>query len=267
MRRLDRLTWLLLGLGVLLLLYAPVASAVNDLVTQYRLAQDRTRASQNVARTRATQQTRNAQLAANGLVPNAPDFTQRFAGAGDLTAHLIGHLAIPRLGLAIPLFDATTPALLAQGAGVVPGTSFPLGGPSTHSVIAAHNGLPGQPLFTHLDRLQVADRFSVTVGPQTMTYRVIALQVVRPEQVDAVRLRHGQDLVTLLTCTPLMQNTHRLLVTGRRTATTPATQAATQHALARRRQTDWCLLLGLVITGCTLGGLALRARAGHTRRP
>ena len=106
--------------------------------------------------------------------------------------------------------------ILENGAGVLQGTSFPLGGNSTHSVISAHSGLPNRRLFTELDRLEHGDTFILTVFGEKLAYQVENIQVVLPDDTSVLTIEEGKDLVTLLTCTPYMINTHRLLVTGHR---------------------------------------------------
>ena len=96
------------------------------------------------------------------------------------------------------------------------GTSLPVGGESTHAVISAHRGLPSAKLFTHLDRLEVGDTFTITVLDRELTYEVDKISIVLPTEVDELKVVDGKDYVTLMTCTPYGINTHRLLVRGHR---------------------------------------------------
>ena len=107
---------------------------------------------------------------------------------------IMGYITIPRIGVELPIYHGTSDAVLQVAAGHLEGTSLPVGGESTHAVISAHRGLPSAKLFTHLDRLEVGDTFTITVL----------------DRVD------GKDYVTLMTCTPYGINTHRLLVRGHR---------------------------------------------------
>ena len=95
-------------------------------------------------------------------------------------------------------------------------TSLQVGCESTHCVLSAHRGLPHAKLFTDLDKMEVGDTFLITVLDRTLTYQVDQIKVVRPEEIDDVQIVAGQDLCTLLTCTPYGVNTHRLLVRGTR---------------------------------------------------
>lgn len=92
----------------------------------------------------------------------------------------------------------------------------PVGGESTHAVISAHRGLPSAKLFTHLDRLEVGDTFTITVLDRELTYEVDKISIVLPTEVDELKVVDGKDYVTLMTCTPYGINTHRLLVRGHR---------------------------------------------------
>ena len=128
--------------------------------------------------------------------------------------HLLGRISLPKINIDMPLFDTTNNDLLEIGATVLNGTSFPLGGESTHSVISAHRGLPNRALFTDLPKLKKGDTFILNVLGKTLAYQVNKIQVVTPDQTNVLKIEPGKDLVTLITCTPYMINSHRLLVTG-----------------------------------------------------
>jgi sortase A len=100
--------------------------------------------------------------------------------------------------------------------GHLEGTSLPVGGENTHCVLSAHRGLPHAKLFTELDKMEIGDTFMITVLDRTVTYQVDQIKVVRPDEIDDVQIVPGEDLCTLLTCTPYGINSHRLLVRGTR---------------------------------------------------
>lgn len=133
---------------------------------------------------------------------------------------LMGRISIPKISVDIPIYHGTDEQSLAKGAGHMEGTSLPIGGPSTRSVITAHRGLSEAPMFTRLTELHAGDTFMLSVFGQNTTYQVTNIQVVDPEDIDTVTIVPGKDLVTLVTCTPLGINTQRLLVTAERTVTT-----------------------------------------------
>ena len=129
---------------------------------------------------------------------------------------IMGYVSIAKLGVEIPLYHGISEQVLNVACGHIEGTSLPIGGESTHSVLSAHRGLPHAKLFTELDKLQIGDTFTITVLNRTVTYQVSKIKVVRPNEVEDIKIVKGEDLCTLLTCTPYGINSHRLLVTGTR---------------------------------------------------
>lgn len=129
---------------------------------------------------------------------------------------IMGYVEIPKIGIKIPIFHGTSDEVLQIGAGHLEGSSLPIGGEGTHSVLSAHRGLPSASLFTDLDRMEEGDHFYIRVLDQTLAYEVDQILVVEPEDTSALVVEEGEDLVTLLTCTPYAVNTERLLVRGHR---------------------------------------------------
>ena len=133
--------------------------------------------------------------------------------AGD---EMMGSVEIPKINIKIPIYHTTEEEVLNKGAGHLEGSSLPVGGVNTHAVISAHRGLPSASLFTDLDQLKSGDHFLLHVLNETLSYEVDKISVVKPEDTTALAVEDGQDLVTLLTCTPYGVNTERLLVRGHR---------------------------------------------------
>jgi len=133
--------------------------------------------------------------------------------AGD---EMMGSVEIPKINIKIPIYHTTEEDVLNKGAGHLEGSSLPVGGANTHAVISAHRGLPSASLFTDLDQMKVGDHFLIHVLDETLCYEVDKISVVKPEDTTALAVEDGQDLVTLLTCTPYGVNTERLLVRGHR---------------------------------------------------
>lgn len=129
---------------------------------------------------------------------------------------IMGYVSIPKLGVELPLYHGISAEVLNIACGHLEGTSLPIGGESTHSVLSAHRGLPHAKLFTELDKMEIGDTFTITVLDRTVTYQVDQIKVVRPNETDDVQIVPGEDLCTLLTCTPYGVNSHRLLVRGTR---------------------------------------------------
>ncbi len=136
----------------------------------------------------------------------------------------IGHIQIPKIDIDIPIYAGTVEEVLQKGAGHLEGTSLPVGGNSTHAVITAHSGLPTATLFTDLRKMEVGDKFYIHNLAETLAYQVDWIKVIEPSNFNDLVIFPGHDYVTLLTCTPLMINTHRLLVRGHRVEYVPAVE-------------------------------------------
>ncbi|HEX4189604.1 MAG TPA: class C sortase [Marmoricola sp.] len=186
---------------------------------------------------------------------------------------IIGVLAIARVGVSLPIYHGTGEQALEHGVGHLYGTSLPVGGPGTHAVLAGHSGIAGVTLFSNLHDVQLGDTFTVTVLNQTLTYQVDQIRTVLPDQTKDLRPVPGKDYVTLVTCTPIGINTHRLLVRGVRIPT-PVEGAGPKflHGGAGPGFPWWalevagCLGLLLVVTTTTdRKRAARRSIRGHQR--
>lgn len=134
---------------------------------------------------------------------------------------LIGHVEIPKIDTDIPIYAGTVEDVLQKGAGHLEGTSLPVGGSSTHTVITAHSGLPTARLFTDLSKLRVGDKFFIHNLSRVLAYEVDQIKTVEPSNFSDLLIVPHKDYATLLTCTPIMINTHRLLVRGHRVPYNP----------------------------------------------
>lgn len=130
---------------------------------------------------------------------------------------LMGSIEIPKIQARIAIYHGISDDVLEKGAGHVEGTSLPVGGKSTHAVLAAHRGLPSAKLFTDLDQMEIGDIFFLHILGKTLAYKVDQIKTVLPSETEDLDIIKGEDHVTLLTCTPYGVNTHRLLVRGTRT--------------------------------------------------
>lgn len=133
------------------------------------------------------------------------------------------YVEIPKINCKLPIYHTTDEAVLQIAVGHIPGTSIPIGGRSTHSVLSGHRGLPSARLFTDLDRLVVGDTFLINMLDEVLTYEVDRILIVEPQDVSTLTIEAGKDYCTLVTCTPYGINTHRLLVRGHRVETVKAT--------------------------------------------
>jgi len=129
---------------------------------------------------------------------------------------MIGYVTVPKINQELPLYHGTDDSVLAFAAGHMEGTSLPVGGTGTHSVVSAHRGLPTAVLFTYLDRMEIGDTFYFTILDREITYEVDQIRIVKPDDLSLIQIEQGGDYCTLLTCTPYGINTERLLVRGHR---------------------------------------------------
>lgn len=129
---------------------------------------------------------------------------------------MMGFIEIPSIDVDLPVFHYTTKEILESGAGHLFGSSLPVGGKSSHAVITAHRGLPGAKMFTDLDQLRKGDKFFINAVGIKMAYSIDRIKTVKPDETKGMGILKGKDFVTLVTCTPYGQNTHRLLVRGHR---------------------------------------------------
>lgn len=127
---------------------------------------------------------------------------------------MIGYLTIDKIKVELPIYHGISNEVLNSSVGHLEGSSLPIGGNSTHSVLSAHRGLPSAKLFTDLDKLEVGDIFKITVLDEVLTYEVDKIVIVSPSDREYLKIEEDKDYVTLLTCTPYGINTHRLLVRG-----------------------------------------------------
>ncbi|MGT2799815.1 class C sortase [Streptococcus marmotae] len=187
----------------------------------------------------------------------------------------IGYVKIPRISQEIPIYAGTTEAVLQKGVGHLEATSLPIGGASTHSVLTAHRGLPTARLFTDLDKVKKGDLFYVRNIKETLAYRVVAIKVVEPSDLKSIAIEEGKDYVTLLTCTPYMINSHRLLVTGERTDYVAEEEQSEQEKASQANFYKYlfyinCLLvivlIGAIIRYQRKRGIQAKKRKGTYRR-
>ena len=129
---------------------------------------------------------------------------------------IMGYIEIPSIDVSLPIYHGVEDTVLQIAAGHIEGSSLPVGGESTYCVLSGHRGLPSAKLFTDLDELTEGDIFIVHVLDEVLTYEVDQIHIVEPEDLDLLQIEEGQDLCTLVTCTPYGINTHRLLVRGHR---------------------------------------------------
>lgn len=128
----------------------------------------------------------------------------------------IGYITIPRIDLNLPMYEGTNDDVLRRGIGHIKETSYPIGGKSTHSALSGHRGMADAELFTNLDKMQIGNQFYLHVLDEVLAYEVDQISTVKPDDISDLAIVPGEDMCTLITCTPKGINSHRLLVRGHR---------------------------------------------------
>ena len=184
---------------------------------------------------------------------------------------VMGAIEIPDINVYLPIYHGTSSDVLNIGVGHLKGSSFPVGGGCTHSVLTGHRGLPTAELFTNLDQVEKGDIFYIHILKETLAYRVYSIETVLPEQVDSLGIQEGRDLVTLVTCTPYGINSHRLLIHAERTACDGVQES--QKAAMRESLWQWLLSqktfllsIGFILIVLIYGGIRLIRIRKNSRR-
>ena len=161
---------------------------------------------------------------------------------------VMGAIRIPKISVNLPVYHGTSELTLASGAGHLYGSSLPVGGKNTHSVITGHRGLVEAAMFTRLDEMRVGDYFYLDVMGRTLGYKVDRITEINPDDTSKLKIVPGEDRVTLMTCTPYGVNTHRLLVSALRSAI-PGEIPAEADATKDARAIGACIGGGILLSG------------------
>lgn len=161
---------------------------------------------------------------------------------------IMGTIEIPKISVNLPIYHGTTEEVLSIGIGHLEGSSLPVGGKNTHSILTGHRGLPNSKLFTRLDELEKGDLFYIQVGNKTLAYRVNDIKVIKPEDAEELSIKADKDEVSLITCTPYGINSHRLVVTGERTKYKDTEYLAIEPRTASIRE------IGFLLLPCIMAG-------------
>lgn len=163
---------------------------------------------------------------------------------------VMGYIDIPKISVKLPIYHGTSDEVLNKGVGHLKGTSLPVGGESTHAVLAAHRGLPSAKLFTDLNLVKKNDKFYIIIADEVLTYSVDKIDVIEPQEIDVLQIEKDSDYVTLVTCTPYAINSHRLLVRGKRVQ-----NDLTKTEIEKHRNLDYTPLITVIIAMIITGGL------------
>lgn len=238
-RLLAVLTALMILAGSVVLLYPSAASWVSQYnqssIVAHGIPDTRQSDAARNAKELALARQYNNELTSDALYKantNTPSSEQGkglhdlYEQALDAGSGLMARIQVPSINLDLPIYHGTDDDTLLKGIGHLEGTSLPVGGKGTHAVLTGHRGLAQAAMFTDLDRVKQGDLFTVSSFGQVLSYRVIRIQVVDPDQTRSLQAVEGEDLVTLVTCTPLGINTQRIFVTGERVTPTPQSAIA-----------------------------------------
>ncbi len=211
-------------IGLFLLLYPTVSEHINALhqsraIQSYNKIADSMDDEQQKAVFRKAEEY-NKRIASIEGVLFHPELVAGYNETLDITGTgIMGYVTIEKIKVELPIYHSVNDDVLQIAAGHLPGTSLPVGGAGTHSVLSGHRGLPSARLFTDLDKMELGDVFYITVLNEVLTYQVDQIRVVKPYEVDDLAIDPNKDYCTLFTCTPYGINSHRLLVRGTRIET------------------------------------------------
>lgn len=257
---LDMVMLIIFIIGVGALIYPFVSNSVNHFLDQQIINYYQDKANkeneEEMDRIHAEMEAKNKEIARQGA-PGVDPYIQLDEEASVTRAplsfyeeHTIGIVTIPEVNIRLPIYDQTLPVFLEKGAALLEGTSFPTGGESTHSVITSHTGISQASLFNDLDKLEIGDEFFIEINSRTHAYKIDQIKIVLPTETDDVKIVEGEDFVTLLTCTPYMINSHRLLVRGHRIPYVP--QVSKKFEKVTQAQRTNMLAMGVMVVGIGL---------------
>lgn len=178
----------------------------------------------------------------------------------DITGNgIMGYVEIPKIQVNLPIYHGTDAEVLDRGVGHLLGSSLPVGGENTHTILSGHSGMASQKMFTDLEQLVPGDVFYLNVLNETLAYQVTEINTVLPYETDLLGIVPVEDLCTLVTCTPYGINTHRLLVRGSRIPYEEAAVLEEETASAEQATSTWetKYLQGLLLGCAAAGGVSM----------
>lgn len=242
----------ILGLGILS--YPLISNwyyriEANNQVADYKEARDLL-SEEEIQRRLRLAQIYNDNL--GNVVPKDPYSEEEKKKAFDNYAQMlelrtkIGTIEIPSIDVDLPIYAGTNEEILQKGCGHLEGTSLPIGGESSHTVITAHSGLPSARLFTDLQKVEMGDKFYINYIGGVLAYKVDHIDVIDPSDFSQLLVVPGKDYATLLTCTPIMINTHRLIVRGHRVPYVPEEDDKEREDVGKNLDIDKRLIILLI---------------------
>lgn len=249
--------------GIAICLYPLVSDNLNTIINQYQVTYYLNKTEKENKKKTEQMDQYNKQLAEKNTIGVMDPFESEKSGKSkSFEKYLIGSIIIPKIRVNVPVYDRTNDVLLQAGATLLDGTSFPIGGNSTHAVVSAHRGLSDKQFFTQLPELKKEDIFILHILDKKLAYKVDKIKVVEPSDRDWLTIEPGKDLVTLMTCTPYMVNSHRLLVQGHRV---PYTKSVKKQEVKSHKDRK-LIQIGLAIIILVLVILFIRSFLKISRR-
>ena len=223
MRKRNILSGIMLLIGIVLILYPFILNYITEkdqakVITDYQSEVEVLTQSQKNEKIKNAEKYNN-ELSKDIQVDVSLDETEEenkdYLNMLDI-GNTMGYISIPRIKVELPIYHGTSDNVLKNGVGHLEGTSLPIGGKNTHCVLAGHTGLASGKIFDNIDKLEFGDIFYIKVLDKTLEYKVVNIVKVDPNDTEAIKLDPEKDYVTLVTCTPRLINSHRLLVRGER---------------------------------------------------
>lgn len=213
--------------GVGLILYPSIANWWNERIYRHAmveytgiLADSKEDEAEEMLKSAREYNERLAQTTGNRFTSlsdqELDEYLSQLSLQGNATSGMMGYLEIPGIDTTLPIYHGSDENVLASGVGHLEGTSLPVGGEGTHTVLSGHRGLPSAKLLTELNKVELGEKFYIEVLNEKLVYEVDQILTVLPDEVEYLQIVKGMDYCTLVTCTPYGVNTHRLLVRGHR---------------------------------------------------
>lgn len=243
---------LVIFIGILLLAYPFIANRYNQLHTSHVVARydDAVNGMLEEEKENMVQEAVNfnEKLASLGGFELTDSLREEYYKLLDISGTgVMGTIHVPAIGVSMPIYHGNSDAVLQIAAGHMEGSSLPVGGEGTHAVIAAHTGMASAELFTKLKDVKVDDYFVIKVLDRLLTYQVIDINEVLPEEIEYLKIDNGKDYVTLMTCTPPGVNSHRLLVKGERVYLDEGDSSDILNSMPNQIPIEVFILLGLIV--------------------
>ena len=192
-------------------------------------------------------------------IEKAKEYNDKLINNGEITynsylnvlniGEIIAYIDIPKINVYLPIYHGVSENVLQSGIGHMEKTSLPVGGKGTHCVLTGHTGLVRTKMFDDIKKLKLGDKFFIHVLDEVLAYKVDNIKVVLPDEVDSLKIDENEDYITLVTCTPYMINTHRLLVRGTRTELEATDEEIINDSIPKEKQQVqlWKIVVFIVI--------------------